>query len=408
MKRAVLQTLMGLPVAGAIALTALPATAQFFSVPVSNGNFSLVRNAAGTANEFSGPITLLSPVGTITVTGNPPLFYYQPGILVNTDTPLAVSMEGLIGSVNLQDGRTANFGPNSGLGVETLATVTGITNWNPYSTLPTGANATFNIRNGYLSFPEANLSAYPTSQFLLPVTNGTPFSVTVPVGAGPETLTINGALTPLGTTNLTLTYPLLVNPTNSYLYYEIGTTNTPVRIGGIATGTVDLLDGRVATVNNVLVNLTATARVTSDTGTYIQPDVYTTPVTLEGTFTGGTISIPESAVVPPTQPPSQSPQPTPTQPQIPIAPPISVIQTESPNPAIGGRPEPIIATPPTSVPTFQLGSSNLELFSTLELGGEIGEFVLERQQVTPTPDMPEVDRSSLEFSRIHPAVNIYN
>lgn len=401
MKSAVLQTLLGLPVAGAIALMASPAHAQFYSVPLSNGNFTLVRNGAGSANEFSGPITLLSPVGTIAVTGNPTLWGYQPGILVNANTPLGVFMENATGSVSLRDGRTANFGAGSSIGVEALATVSGTTNWNPNSTLPVGASATFLVQNGYLSFPEANLSAYPTPQFSIPVTNGTSFTVTVPVGAAPETFTINGVLSPIGTANLSLTYPLLVNPGNSSLFFPVQATDTNIRLGGALNGTVNLPDGRVATLDNLPVSLTATARVTAGQSPYIQPDVYNAPITIEGTLTGGTISVPESAFVVPTSP-SQPPTPATSQ----ITPASGNSQPSTTQVAAAtvssNRPAPVLESTQTQT-SIQLGFT-----SELELGGEIGEFVNEKQQTGYVETIPDVDRSSLEYSRIHPMVNCYN
>lgn len=411
MKSAVLQTLAGLPVAGAIALAACPAHAQFYSVPLSNGSFNLVPNATGTANQISGPINLLSPIGTILVTGNPSALFFQPGITVTTETPLAVSMQGIVGSVNLADGRTANFGPiDSGVGVETLATVTGAPSWLPNSVLPIGANVAFAVRNGYLSFPEANLSGYTTNQISIPVTNGTPFTVNVPVGAGPETLTIDGALSPIGTVNLAVSYPVLVNPTSTF-WIPIGTTNTDIRLGGVVSGTYTLPDGRIATLNNLPFSVTATARVvTEGVGEYIQPDVYNVPITIQGTLTGGTISVPASAIAPLPQPPiTNNPPPITNNP-----PPITN------NPPTGNSGQPTPETPSTvqsnpvgsrPVPVLEANQNSaiVELSFTqgLDLGGEISEFVNERLEVT-TLEIPDVDRSSLEFSRIHPGVNMYN
>ncbi len=279
---------------------AWPAQGQFVSIPVTNGSFALTGGAAG--NQYSGPITLLSPAGTINVT-NAAQPIYQSVLTITTNTPVGVYLSNVSGSANLNDGRSATLNGNGAAKLETLATVTGAANYIATARIPVGATVSFTVVSGSFDIPQAALSAYPTPQVVIPITGGS-FSINAPAGAGFETLTINSLLTPLGTANVTLTYPLLVNPGNTPFPYTISGTATQVQIGGLVNGTISLSDGRTANVNDRIVVWQGTAQVTTaaPNNVYQFPAVLPVPITLTGTVTSGSISVPASDVVTPTPP----------------------------------------------------------------------------------------------------------
>ena len=113
----------------AIVCSALPAQAQFVSIPVTNGSFALTRGAAG--NQYTGPITLLSPAGTIAIT-NAAQPIYQNALTITTNTPVGVYLNGVSGSATLNDGRTATLNGNGSAKLETSATVTGAANYRSF------------------------------------------------------------------------------------------------------------------------------------------------------------------------------------------------------------------------------------------------------------------------------------
>jgi len=359
-------------------LIASAASAQFVSIPVTNGNFALTRG--GAANQYTGSITLLSPAGTINVT-NAAQPIYQNILTITTNTPIGVYITGISGSVSLNDGRTASLNGTAAAKLETLATVTGVPSYRAAALIPVGSTVSFTVVAGSLDVPQAALSAYPTPQVTVPVSGGT-FAVTAPAGAGFETLTVNSLLTPLGTTNLTLSFPILANPGNTAFPYVLNLNSQPVAIGGVVNGTIALNDGRTLAVRERLVRLTGTAQVTSaaPNNNYQFPAVYSEPVTLTGTFTGGSISVPEPVVVtpkPPTPPIITPPEP----------------------------PQPTVTTPPPARPqelTFGFAQ-------TLNLSTEI----IPLPEVTPDPstnsvseqELAEINASAIAYSRVNPCVS---
>ena len=397
MKHLVLNSTLTFGAIAASVLTAVPAIAQFVTIPVTNGSFAITNT--GNGNQYSGPITLLSPAGTINVTGTPSVTFFQGNITVpaNTPTPMGVVMDNLPGTVSLTDGRTATTSDILA-GLETVATLSGAASWDTGTgVVPVNSTVAFTVRNGYASIPAADVSAYPTPQFNIPITNGT-FSVTAPAGAAPETLTLNSVLTPLGTANITLSFPVLVNPNtnpNDAYPFTLNPGDSDIKIGAIANGTVDLSDGtgRIATISNIPVLLTGTARVVQGSTTYTLPDVYPTEISITGTFNGGVISVPESAVgLPVTTPPPSGNGSNP--------PPGSGVNNPGQSP-ISNRPEPI-STPilrpePISTPVRQDTEFQLGFASTLNLGGEPNTFANEDRNI-------DEEGSPLSVSRIHPGL----
>lgn len=365
-----------------------PASAQFVSIPVSNGSFAVSSGAAG--NQYSSPLTLLSPAGTINITGTPAQPIYQSAFTITTNTPIGVYITGISGSADLNDGRTATFNQSAAAKLETRATVTGAANYVAGSAIPNGVTVSFTVSSGSFDIPQASLSAYPTPQVEIPITGGS-FTIAAPAGAGFETMTIDSALTPLGTTTLTLTNPLLVDPANTAFPYFIGGEARLVRISGLLNGTIALDDGRTFTLSDRFAVLEGTAQVTSPApnNVYQFPAIYTTPITLTGTFTGGVVNVPEPEVVLPT-PPSDPVIPTPEQPTDPVVLPPT-------DPVVLPPTDPVVLPPFT--PQFAVGFDE-----TLNLGGDPNEFIDQEEARSLPRTIPVVERSSLEFSRIHPGL----
>lgn len=368
----------------------VPAQAQFVSIPVTNGSFTLSNGAAG--NQYAGPITLLSPAGTIAIT-NAAQPIYQGAFTITTNTPIGVYLTGVSGSANLNDGRTATLNQNGAAKLETLATVTGAANYIASSVIPVGATVLINVVSGSFDIPQAALSAYPNPQVVIPITGGS-FSINAPAGAGVETMTINSVLTPLGTANLTLTYPLLVDPGNTAFPYTIQGSARPVQIGGLVNGSIALNDGRTANVNKRIVVWQGTAQVTTaaPNNFYQFPGVYPVPVALTGTVTSGSISIPASDVTAPA-PPVVPPPPAVTPPLI-VNTPVEVV----PSPDFT-QPPLILPFIPPPQPVFQFAQNT---FIDLD-ANDLTKWERQRELIAPE-DIPEFEQSALKHSRIHPGL----
>ena len=423
MRSIYLSSLVAIGAVSALTLATLPAQAQFVSIPVTNGNFAVTNTGAGSI--YSTLPTFLSPAGTIGISAaaNPGVYMgFQSPTPITTNTPAGAVLLGLDGTANLTDGRTATFTGGSAA-VRGLATVTGaasVTTTYPgffagsSGYVPPGATVSFTVQSGAVTIPAASLSAYPTPQFTIPVTGGS-FTVTDAPGTGHATVTANSILTPLGTANLVLTLPSFNNGANGAGY---PTPPLTVTVGGMADGSVALNDGRTAIVSNQLVSLTANTQVASGFpagGEYwFNATMLQGPAVITGTITGGSISVPQSAVAfppVPVQPPVVQPhvvQPPVVQPPV-VQPP--VVQPPVVQPPVVQPPvvqPPVVQSPVVQPPKqeFVLGFAQ-----TVNLGGEPTEYLklveVERVPVYPE-DLPEVEASPLAYSRIHPGVNAYN
>jgi len=396
----------------ALVLSAPSAFAQFVGIPVT-GNFSLIGTERG--NQYvGGKPTLLTPVGTINLTAADPNLVVVRGDvngLITTNTPASAALGGLTGTASLNDTRTVTF-------KEETAVVKGFASYrssNPRKealaarkfdglrvSTPTdyfspvylepGDSFNFTITAGALYVPAASFSNYQTPQVQIPVTGGK-FTITDPVGVQPATITIHSLLTPLGTTNITLTRPTLGTVLNDgrdreeagpFVIYaesefarkpaEAPTKATIFNLGGIADGTIAFSDGRTATVSNQFVSFnvqTSTSGFPASREDWLyvfDGTVLSSPVTIQGAITSGIISVPESAVTLPSQP----------------------------------------VLPPITQPEQQYA---IGLAASLNLGGEPEEYLklVEQNPAPPVPeDLPDVEDSSLAFSRLHPAVNSYS
>jgi len=273
------------------------AEAQNVAVPVSGGGFVVRYDTQWGSNEYVTTPTFVTPVGTIAVTGTPDLPVWQSGIEINlTDTPIGVNIDNINGSVSLNDGRNASL-VNSSAFLQALAKVTlGAIPVSP-SKPPLGiTEITANFRSGSINVPQSAFSPLPSPQVVIPITNGT-FTLNIPDNqAAFPVITFNSVITPLGTANLTFTFPASV-PCECGSFIPIA---SPADISVVVNGTIALSDGRTANINNRLVTFQADAKVTSpDFSVYTVADVPKVPFTVLGDFSNFNISIPASDVATP-------------------------------------------------------------------------------------------------------------
>jgi hypothetical protein len=287
--------------AGAAVMQIPSAEAQTVAVPVSGGGFVVQYDTVGfslTPSSYVITPTFVTPVGTIAVTGTPSFPVWQNGITINTiDTPVGVNISGINGSVSLNDGRTATLFNNSAF-LQALAKVTD--GEVSTSTLNSGGEVlpetTFTVeatfRSGSINVPQSAFSPLPQPQFVIQITNGT-FTLDIPEGkAAFPVFTANNVITPLGTANLTFTFPASIPFEGAFL-----DTNTPADVSIVVNGTVALSDGRIANINNRLVTFQTNARVTNPSeGNYTVADVPKVVFTVLGDFSNFNISIPTSDI----------------------------------------------------------------------------------------------------------------
>jgi hypothetical protein len=283
---------------GAAVMQMPSAEAQNVAVPVSGGGF-VVRydTTPWGSNEYVTTPTFVTPVGTIAVTDTPNLPVWQGGIEINlTDTPIGVNIDNINGSVSLNDGRNAAL-VNSSAFLQALAKVTvGAVPVSP-SKPPFGiTEITANFRSGSINVPQSAFSPLPSPQVVIPITNGT-FTLNIPDNqAAFPVITFNSVITPLGTANLTFTFPASV-PCECGTFIPIA---SPADISVVVNGTIALNDGRTANINNRLVTFQANARVSDPIFTpYAVADVPEVPFTVLGDFSNFNISIPASDVATP-------------------------------------------------------------------------------------------------------------
>ena len=273
------------------------AEAQNVAVPVSGGGFVVRYDTTPGGSKYVTTPTFVTPVGTIAVTGTPDLPVWQIGIEINlTDTPIGVNIDNINGSVSLNDGRNAAL-VNSSAFLQALAKVTvGAVPVSP-SKPPFGiTEITANFRSGSINVPQSAFSPLPSPQVVIPITNGT-FTLNIPDNqAAFPVITFNSVITPLGTANLTFTFPASV-PCECGTFIPIA---SPADISVVVNGTIALNDGRTANINNRLVTFQANARVSDPIFTpYAVADVPEVPFTVLGDFSNFNISIPASDVATP-------------------------------------------------------------------------------------------------------------
>jgi hypothetical protein len=292
---------------GAAVMQMPSAEAQTVAVPVSGGGFVVRYDTTEGFNEsYVTTPTFITPVGTIAVTGTPNFPVWQSGISINlTDTPIGVNIDNINGSVALNDGRNATL-VNSQARLQAIAKVTfGKTSFFPNE--PSFGNVTeitANFRSGSVNVPQSAFSPLPSPQVVIPITNGT-FTLNIPdnQAAFPE-ITFNSVITPLGTANLTFTFPASV-PTSegSFLssFDQTPPLNPDADISVVVNGTIALSDGRTANINNRLVTFQANARVTNPSeSSYAVAEVpIFDPYTIAGSFSNFNINIPASDITSP-------------------------------------------------------------------------------------------------------------
>lgn len=386
------------------------AQAQIVSIPVTNGNFALTRQANGTYIYKTLP-TFLTPAGTISITnGLANQVGFQSLTPITTDTPAGAFLPDLSGTVSLTDGRTGTFTGDGfatvrGLATATVASTGAPTTYTP-TTDPTAYNrnferdttVTFTVQSGAMHVPAASLSAYPAPQFNLPVSGGS-FTIQDAVGTGHATMTIDALLTPLGTTTLTLTLPALTRR-DLGIRYLAQDLNRQVEINGLVSGAIALSDGRTATLTNRLVTLQGTVKRTSPDQNYVfHVAMRNQASTLAGQFTGGAISIPEADLV----------APPPTPPQPPIAPgrPEPVVRPEPNVPLVAVAPTAIAPSPAPAIRPPEPAVS-LQFAANVNLNREAAGLQEWFGTLNNTRDRAteEEEASPLNVSRIHSSLYV--
>ena len=303
--------------AGAAVMQIASAEAQTVAVPVSGGGFVVMYNNVESSSFNASYVTtptFVTPVGTIAVTGTPNLPVWQSGITITSasDTPVGVNISNINGSVSLNDGRNATLANNQAF-LQALAKLTAGKaigtdalngDWAPTGTFTVAAT----FRSGSINVPQSAFSALPSPQVVIPITNGT-FTLDIPQNqAAFPVITFNSVITPLGTANLTFTYPASV-PTQfsdgfpAFLSsFDVTPAGNPdAYISVVVNGTIALSDGRTANIDNRLVTFQANARVTNPSeSSYAVADVpIFDPYTITGNFSNFNLSIPASAITSP-------------------------------------------------------------------------------------------------------------
>lgn len=298
-------------VAGAAVMQIPAAEAQTVAVPVTGGGF-VVRydtTLGNNANYVTAP-TFVTPVGTIAVTGTPSLPVWQDGInITSTDTPVGVNINNINGNVSLNDGRNATLN-NASAFLQALAKVRAadVTYNTSEPSLGTVTEITAAFRSGSVNVPQSAFSALPSPQVVIPITNGT-FTLNIPQNqAAFPVIAFNNVITPLGTANLTFSYPASVPTQFSDGFPAFLSSldadpagNPDAYISVVTNGTIALNDGRTANINNRLVTFQANARVTNPSeSSYAVADVpLFDPYTITGSFSNFNLSIPDSAITSP-------------------------------------------------------------------------------------------------------------
>jgi hypothetical protein len=282
------------------------AEAQTVAVPVSGGGFVVRYDNIESFNaSYVTTPTFVNPVGTIAVTGTPGLPVWQGGIPIElTDTKIGVNIDNINVSVSLNDGRNATFA-NGSARLQAIAKVT-VGNNSYFPSKPsfeTITEITANFRSGSVNVPQSAFSPLPQPQLVIPITNGT-FTLDIVKGEAVfPGFTANNVITPLGTTNLTFTFPASVPVGGSFLGFD---GNADVSI--VVNGTVALSDGRIANINKRLVTFQTKARVTEPSlSSYTVADVpQFSDLKVLGDFSNFNISIPTSDITSHTAPVAQA------------------------------------------------------------------------------------------------------
>jgi len=303
--------------AGAAVMQIPSAEAQTVAVPVTGGGFTVVTNTTeGLTSNYTTLPTFVTPVGTIAVT-SAGLPNWQGLTINSTDTAIGVNINDINGNVSLNDGRNAPLANDSAF-LQALARVTSFnpssSGINPETTLSFNPPSTegfneqgdytivANFQSGSVNVPQSAFSPLPSPPFIT-ITDGT-FTLNIPANqAAFPVITTSSLVTPLGTANLTLTFPASV-PAEGVFF---GSENS-ADISVVVNGSVVLSDGRIANFKDRLVTFQSSAQVTvPNNGFYSVADVPSGDVTVVGDFSNFKLSILESDIISPAIPSTQSP-----------------------------------------------------------------------------------------------------
>lgn len=265
---------------GATAIAVSPSLAQTTSVPITGGNFSVNVTSAGAVTSNPNGITVLTPSGTAQITS----------LTGTTPTTTPLSANGVFdiqgtstnGSVNFDDGRTANFTNAQSTIKGEISKVNGAAPvGTTVSSLASPATVEGSIKTGSsIQVPTSSISALPANTVIVPIVGGTfdvvRFASTSVVNNNPTTV-----LTPYGTAQLTkFEYATLDNLNGTSVF----NVNDEVRGTASASGSIPNKVSPFTNAKAAVVGTVATTTTNSNGS-----------VNLKGNITSGNFIVPASS-----------------------------------------------------------------------------------------------------------------
>jgi hypothetical protein len=277
---------------GAIALTlstsaiaVAPSFAQTTSIPITGGNFSVNVTSAGAVTAGTGNVTVLTPVGTATITS---LAGTTPTTTSLTTTNGTLDIQGKsTGTVNFDVGSKATFTDADTTIKGKIDTVsvgnTPIAAPVNVSALTGDATVTGKIATGSsILVPNTSITAAPADKTVIPITGGS-FDVISFIG-GPTTDVKTSVLTPFGTAKFTkFTYGTIQNLSGNNTI----ATDDQLRATGKVSGTAAVSKTQVSEFTDADIAVLGTVTASQDLGA---------SVSVKGDITGGSLVVPTSTV----------------------------------------------------------------------------------------------------------------
>ncbi|MBD2176736.1 hypothetical protein H6F42_07390 [Pseudanabaena sp. FACHB-1998] len=269
---------------GASAIVSAPSFAQTTSIPITGGSFTVNVTNAATNNVTSTAVTVLTPVGTATVSALSGTTVGTTNLTTGNNFDIAGKSTG---SVNFDTGKTATFTDANttikGKIVDSASTAN-------ISALTASETIKGSIQTGSsIDVLTSSISTLPTNNIVVPITGGS-FDV-IRFTDGTVSNTKTTVLTPFGTANLTsLTYATLDN-LNGASIFKVG---DDIRGAGKASGTVAVDTTKISKFTDANIATLGTVKTATDLGG--------ASFNLKGDVTGGNLVVPSSSVttLPPT------------------------------------------------------------------------------------------------------------
>ncbi|MDX2254405.1 MAG: hypothetical protein NW214_02715 [Pseudanabaenaceae cyanobacterium bins.39] len=270
---------------GASAIAVSPSIAQTTSVPITGGSFSVNVTSAGAVTAGANAVTVLTPVGTATITS---LTGTTPTTTSLTTTNGTLDIQGKsTGTVNFDVGSKANF---TDADTTIKGTIDGVSVGNTPVTTPVNVSAltgdatvTGKIATGSsILVPNSSITAAPSDKTVIPITGGS-FDVVSFIG-GPTTDVKTSVLTPFGTAKFTkFTYATIENLSGASTIAD----NDALRATGKVSGTAAVSKTQISEFTDADIAVLGTVTASQNLGA---------SVSVKGNITGGSIVVPTSTV----------------------------------------------------------------------------------------------------------------